>query len=67
MKINIQQITEYVDDMIEFTVDSDSYLIQYFYFIHLVDWISLIMAEKKNVNPDEIKSIDYLKHELSKI
>lgn len=38
-----------------------------FYFVHLGDWISLKLAEETGVDPIDIKAIDYLKSELSKI
>lgn len=37
-----------------------------FFFIHLVDWASLYLAELNNVDPVEIRVIDYLKSSLSK-
>jgi glucose/mannose-6-phosphate isomerase len=38
-----------------------------FYLVHLGDWLSLLVAEKANVNPVSIDSINFLKNELSKI
>ncbi len=37
-----------------------------FFFIHLIDWASIYLAELKNVDPVEIRVIDYLKSSLSK-
>lgn len=37
-----------------------------FYFIHLIDWASLFLAELNNVDPIEIQVIDYLKNTLNK-
>ncbi|MDX1651995.1 MAG: bifunctional phosphoglucose/phosphomannose isomerase [Brumimicrobium sp.] len=37
-----------------------------FYFIHIVDWASVFLADLKNVDPVDIKVIDYLKDSLSK-
>lgn len=37
------------------------------YLIHLVDWASLYLSNLKNGDPMEIRVIDYLKDELSKI
>lgn len=37
-----------------------------FYFIHIIDWASLYLAELNKVDPIEIKVIDYLKGSLSK-
>lgn len=38
-----------------------------FYFIHIIDWASLFLAELKGVDPVDIRAIDYLKNELSKL
>lgn len=38
-----------------------------FYFIHIVDWASLFLAELNQADPIDIKVIDYLKDQLSKI
>lgn len=37
------------------------------YLIHLVDWASLYLSDLKNGDPMEIRVIDYLKDELSKL
>ena len=65
MNINIQQIKENVDNIIELSA-TGSYFNQFFYFIHLVDWISVIIAEKENIDPNKIDAIDYLKKKLKK-
>jgi glucose/mannose-6-phosphate isomerase len=38
-----------------------------FYLIHIIDWASIYLAELNNVNPIEIKAIEYLKSSLEKI
>lgn len=38
-----------------------------FYFIHIVDWASLFLAELNNADTIDIKVIDYLKDQLSKL
>lgn len=37
------------------------------YLVYLGDWVSYYLAELRNVDPVEIKVIDYLKEELSKV
>tara|TARA_Y100000589_G_scaffold63590_1_gene54998 strand:+ start:9316 stop:10302 length:987 start_codon:yes stop_codon:yes gene_type:complete len=64
--INIDQINKCVDNYIYITSDHSSSMHQYFFFIHLGDWISLFLAEKNNLDPDEIDSIHFLKNELKK-
>jgi glucose/mannose-6-phosphate isomerase len=44
-----------------------SLLEQYYYLIHLTDWISYYLAKENGVEPDPIESILYLKGELDKI
>ncbi|PKR82271.1 bifunctional phosphoglucose/phosphomannose isomerase [Brumimicrobium salinarum] len=36
------------------------------YFIHIIDWASLFLADKRGVDPVEVKVIDYLKRTLDK-
>ena len=62
--ININQILKSVDEVIEVTITNNNYLIQYFHFIHLLDWVSLFLAEKGEVDPDDITLIDVLKNKL---
>ncbi len=38
-----------------------------FYFIHVTDWVSVILAELREVDSMEVKSIDLLKNELAKL
>lgn len=44
-----------------------SLLEQYFYLIHLTDWISFFLAKENGVEADTIEPIVYLKGELEKI
>ena len=37
-----------------------------FYFIHIIDWASLFLADLINIDPVEVKVIDYLKNTLDK-
>ena len=67
LEINIDQISKKVEDYMKLTPNTSDYLQQYFYYIHLVDWVSLLVAEKDSVDPGEIKSIDYLKKELKNL
>jgi len=38
-----------------------------FYLIHVIDWASLYLADLKSVDPVDIRAIDFLKNELSKL
>jgi len=65
MIISVNKIKDSVEDLIELNSnDQISYLQQYFYFIHLVDWISVTIAEQESVDPDDITLINYLKDQL---
>lgn len=64
MMINIEQLSQKVEDVIELMCDTNSHIQEYFYFLHLVDWISLILANNDGVDPNEIDAINYLKKEL---
>ena len=68
MEISIGAIKNSVEDFVELSVaDNLSYLHQYFHFIHLVDWISIILAEKEAVDPNDIALINSLKEQLKNI
>jgi len=71
MQINKSQISKYVEEVIELNSDmiklnSVSTLFEYFYFIHIIDWISFFLAERDGVDPNTIEPIDFLKNELKK-
>lgn len=44
-----------------------SLLEQYYYLIHLTDWISYYLAKENGVEPDPTESVNYVKAELGKI
>lgn len=52
--------------IIDVVGEGASLLEQYYYLIHLTDWISYYLAKENGVEPDPIESIDFLKSELSK-
>lgn len=53
--------------VIDIIGEGASLLEQYYYLIHLTDWVSYFLAVENKVNPDPIESILYLKTELDKI
>ncbi len=55
------------NSIIDIIGEGASLLEQYYYLIHLTDWISLYLAKENGVEPDPIESIIYLKDELSKV
>lgn len=63
--INKTIITEYTNTWIEIYSKGNSLIEKSMYLVHLGDWISMHLSIFRNVDPDEIKVIDYLKEELS--
>lgn len=50
--------------VINIVAEGASLLEQYFYLIHLTDWISYYLAKENKVDPDPVDAIDFLKNEL---
>lgn len=57
---------KYTPHIKEIWSKGNSMLEQSLYLIHLTDWVSLFLAEKKGIDPMEVKIIDELKGELGK-
>ncbi|MBY0433454.1 MAG: bifunctional phosphoglucose/phosphomannose isomerase, partial [Cyclobacteriaceae bacterium] len=53
--------------IIDIVAEGASLLEQYYYLIHLTDWISYYLAKENNVDPDPVEAIDFLKGELAKL
>jgi glucose/mannose-6-phosphate isomerase len=53
--------------IIDIIAQGASLLEQYYYFIHLTDWISYFLAVENQVDPDATDTVAFLKEELSKI
>ena len=56
-----------VKSFIEIENTELNYLGQYFYLIHLLDFVSLILAERDEISPNDIILINELKEKLNKI
>ncbi|MBF25731.1 MAG: bifunctional phosphoglucose/phosphomannose isomerase [Flavobacteriales bacterium] len=67
MALTIKSIKKNVKSIVELKLNNSTYIQQYFYFLHLVDWISIRLAELDNVDPDNIELIDKLKKHLKKL
>lgn len=67
MEINKGTFAEYTDTTIEVWSKGTSDLQRALYLIHIGDWISFFLGEKKGVDITEVKVIDHLKGELAKI
>lgn len=53
--------------IIDIIGEGASLLEQYYYLIHLTDWISYYLAKENGVEPEPIEPIIYLKTELEKV
>lgn len=61
-----KEIIEQNTPVFEISAKGDTFIEQLLYLIHLVDFISLFKAERRQIDADEIKAIDCLKNILSK-
>ncbi len=66
VEINKEVIQKYAD-ITEIFSEGASAIEKAIYFIHLGDWISVYLADIRNVDATEINVINHLKSELSKI
>ena len=67
MDINKEIVEHFTASSIEVWSKGKTAVEKAFYLVHLGDWMSLYLAELRNVDPVEIKVIDYLKGELAKV
>lgn len=67
IEINKEVIKKYTPNITEIWSKGRSQIEKAIYFIHLGDWISVFLADKRGVDPIEVKVIDMLKGQLSKI
>lgn len=60
-------ISKYTDSIYEIEAKGSYKLVQILYFIHLTDWVSVFLADLKNVDSVEVEVILHLKSELGKL
>jgi len=53
--------------VIDIVAEGASLLEQYYYLIHLTDWISYYISKENQVDPDPVESINHVKDELAKL
>jgi glucose/mannose-6-phosphate isomerase len=53
--------------IIDIIGEGASLLEQYYYLIHLTDWISFFLAKENGIDPDPTETIAHVKEELGKI
>ena len=66
MEINKKVIKKYSPTIVEIYAEGKSYWEKIFYFIHLTDWISVMLADARGVDATEVRVIDFLKKSLTK-
>ncbi|MBK8921010.1 MAG: bifunctional phosphoglucose/phosphomannose isomerase [Saprospirales bacterium] len=67
MNINKEIVEHYTNTSIEVFSKGKSLAEKLFYLVHLGDWLSLYLAQIREIDPVEIRVIDYLKAELGKV
>jgi glucose/mannose-6-phosphate isomerase len=67
VEINKKVIKKYTSNITELWSKGKSYFERAFYIIHLTDWVSVYLAEARNMDDTEVKVIDFLKGELAKV
>ena len=67
MEINKKIIRKHTNTIIEIYSEGKSYLEEAFYLIHLTDWVSVLLADLRELDATEVKVIDYLKNSLAKV
>jgi len=67
LEVNLEIISKYTSNIQQIFSKGNNIIEEALYHIHLTDWISLYLAEEKGVDVMEVKVIDFLKGELSKI
>jgi glucose/mannose-6-phosphate isomerase len=65
IEINKKIIKKYNPTIIEIYSEGSSYWEKLFYFIHITDWVSVILAELRSIDATEVKVIDFLKKSLA--
>lgn len=67
MEISRDVVKKYTPHYIELAGKGSSQLQRSLYLLHFGDWISWYIAEIKNIDATEVRVIDFLKNELSKM
>ncbi len=67
MEVNKTVFEKFTSTIIEIHSKGNSQLEKAMYLLHLGDWVSYLLAEKKGIDVTEVDVITYLKDELAKI
>ncbi len=66
-EISQEIIGKYTNTILETQAKGATKIAQNFYLIHLGDWVSYLISEIKNIDPDEVHVISHLKSEMAKL
>ena len=66
MEINKKVFEKYTSTIIEIYSEGSSYFEKAFYLIHITDWVSVILADMRQLDATEVNVIDFLKKSLAK-
>lgn len=67
LEVNTEIISKYTSNITNIISKGSNTIEEAIYHIHLTDWVSCFLADEKGVDVMEVKVIDHLKGELSKI
>ena len=67
IEVSKEVFNKYTDTIIELRSKGESDIERSLYLIHLGDWASYYLAEKKGIDVVEVNVIDHLKSELAKL
>ena len=67
MEIGKKIAKKYNPTILEIYSEGKTYWERIFYLIHLTDWVSVFLADLRDVDATEVRVIDYLKGELAKV
>ncbi|MCB9046575.1 MAG: bifunctional phosphoglucose/phosphomannose isomerase [Chitinophagales bacterium] len=67
IEVNKKVIKKYTKNITELYTEGKSYWEKVFYLVHLTDYTSVYLAEMRGQDATEVKVIDFLKGELSKV
>jgi len=67
IEINKKIIRKHTNTIIEIYSEGKSYWEEAFYLIHLTDWVSVLLADLRELDATEVKVIDFLKKSLAKV
>jgi glucose/mannose-6-phosphate isomerase len=67
IEINKEIISKHTPNLMEVWSKGDYHLERALYLIHLTDWVSCFLADKKNIDATEVNVITNLKNSLAKI